>query len=174
MRTGGRSSLRPLTPGARLGEHSGVAEHRTVDRHLPGDDTALLIAALNHAWAWDDSRVNRGLQVVNFFLLALAVLIAAYVSAFNAKNYALAAVIGISGTVLTLAVFAIGSHERKRALDGARALAELQDIVANRLNLDSFHMVRGSTPRRNTIRASFVFALAITLGIASVLYAFIH
>jgi hypothetical protein len=173
-RSGCRSIPLPLTAGARLGEHSGVADRKAADEHPSADDTALLIAALNHAWSWDDARVNRGLQVVSFFLLALAVLISAYVSAINAKNYALAAVIGVSGTVLTGTVFAIGSHERKRAADGARALAELQDIIANRLELDSFRMVHASAPRGNTVRASLVFALASTLGLASVLYALIR
>jgi hypothetical protein len=168
------AAARPLTPGAGLGKHSGVADRKAADEHSPDRDTELLIAALNHAWAWYDARINRGLQVVNFFLLALAVLIAAYVSAINAKHYALAAVIGISGTALTGATFAIGSHQRRRAGDGTRALDELQDLVANRLKLDSFRMVRGRAPARYIVRGSFVFAIATLLGIASVLYALIH
>lgn len=151
-----------------------MADRKAADEHPSGDDTALLIAALNHSWAWNDARINRGLQVVNFFLLALAVLIAAYVSAINAKNYALAVVIGIAGTALTAAVYMIGSHERKRAADGARALAEVQEIIANRLELESFRMVSQSVPGRNTIRVVGVFALAIILSTASVLYALVH
>lgn len=147
---------------------------KSAGEHPSGDDTALLIAALNHAWSWHDARINRGLQVVNFFLLALAVLIATYVSAINAKNYALAVVIGFSGTALTGATFAIGSHQRHRAGDGTRALAELQDRIADRLELDSFRMVHMGMRRRNIVWGRYVFAVGTLLGVASVVYAVIH
>ena len=56
------------------------------------DEPALLIAALDHSWTSYDARLNRGLQVVNYYLIALAILADAYVSAFNAKLWAVAVV----------------------------------------------------------------------------------
>jgi hypothetical protein len=47
-----------------------------------------------------DARINRGLQVINYFIVASAIVATAYVSAINGKQYAIAAVIALSETAL--------------------------------------------------------------------------
>jgi hypothetical protein len=78
-----------------------MADGASLEHPQKDDETALLIAALNHSSASFDARISRGLQVVNYYLVAVAVLANAYVSALNAKLYAVVAVIGLSAVPLT-------------------------------------------------------------------------
>jgi hypothetical protein len=131
-----------LTLGARLGKHSEVVIRKSTDKSPAGDDTALLIAALNHSTAWYEMRIDRGLQVINYFVVAGAVLATAYVSAISGKHYAIAVAVSLSGTALTALAFLIGLRQRHYAAEVEPALAELQGRVADRLNINSFRIVQ--------------------------------
>jgi hypothetical protein len=153
----------------------GSSRHSSKD-----DDTALLIAALEHSWAWYDSRINRGLQVINYYLVAIAVLATAYVSALNAKLYAVAVAIGLSGAVITFVSFAVGFRQRRMATLGEAALAEVQNRLADRLRIEELRMT-GRWPGLGKPLGSpgaalplAAFALAGLLNIAAVFYAVIR
>jgi len=163
-----------LTPPRGLGNHSGVTVPESPDEHPPGDDTALLIAALNHSWAWYDAGYNRGLQVINYFLVAIAVLATAYVSAINGKHYGIAVAIALSGAVLAAVTFTVGHRQRRRAAVGEVALAALQNRVADRLMIDSLRMVGSENRTRFYFPVRLAFGLALLLSVGAVLYALIH
>lgn len=134
---------------------------------MPGDDTALLIASLEHFRTLRESRIERGLQVVNYFLVAAAVLASAYVSAINGKHYGIAVVIALSGTVLTAVTFATGLHQRQLAGRIQPVLAALQDRIADELGID---LIRYSQSQpRNVPRyapAEIAFGLAACSALA--------
>ena len=169
-----RGSL-PIDSRYRLGHYSGVAIPRSPDEHQPEEDTALLIAALNHAWAWYDAQMNRGLQVVNYFFVAGAVLATAYVSAINGKHYAIAAVLALAGIALTTMTFFIGLLVRQSSYPAGPVLEELRQRVVDRLKIESIREIRVPPAIRLARLATPVaVVLALLINVAALLYAVIH
>jgi hypothetical protein len=144
----------------------------------PEDDPALLTTALNHAWAWYDGRSNNALQVLNYYLVATAVLFTAYTSAINGKHYGIAAASALTGLGLTALAFLVGIHEVHGAALAEDALVDLQKRIADMLSLDTICMARSQAGRTRQRRAAI--AIAGTLGlvtlfdISALLYALIQ
>jgi hypothetical protein len=131
-------------------------------RRQKDDESALLIAALDHAWTTYDARLNRGLQTVSYYLIAAAVLANAYVSAFNARLYAVAAVIALTGLALTTVTSAMSFRQRRLASLSEEAMIELQDRVANRLGIGAFRIQRQTRGRSGFRGTPFAY---VALGI---------
>jgi Flp pilus assembly protein TadB len=53
--------------------------------------------ALHHSWDWFALHAAQRMQCVNFFLVAVAFLIAAFVTALTGKHYAVAVAVGLLG-----------------------------------------------------------------------------
>jgi hypothetical protein len=68
----------------------------------------LLTTALDHAWRWYDLRINSGLQILNFYLLAMTVLTAAYVSAFTSRNHVISVAVALAGAAVSASSYMAG------------------------------------------------------------------
>jgi hypothetical protein len=138
----------------------------------PGDETALLIAALDHCWTWYDERSKRAIQAMNFYIVATAILITAYASAINDKHYGFAALLAVSGLVLTAVASTAVLFEVATAGLAEPGLAEMQERVGDRLRTDSMRIARLQGGLRLRLAALIVwFGLATLLDISALVYA---
>jgi hypothetical protein len=145
------------------------------DSEPPGDDAALMAAALEHTWAWYDGRTGRALQVVSFYLVAVAITGSAYTSAITQKDYGVAAALAIGGLGLTALAAAAGLREVNAASRAEPALAELQDRVARRLGIPTIRMISSKVPQRPRRAVTIItITLALLVNTSGLLYALIH
>jgi hypothetical protein len=144
------------------------------------DDQETLAMALDHVWRWYELRHGQGIQVINFFMLAVAVLSAGYVSALNAKLYAAAGAVGLLGMIVSVVVFLVSRRLRDVGKIAEEPIAALQDRLATTLNVDSLRMMSllraTSSPKwwKRTSRLYSVAAMtSVSLGFAAMLYAWL-
>jgi hypothetical protein len=142
------------------------------DEQPPQDDTVLLTAALDHAWAWYDGLSNRAFQIVNYYLVATAIVLAAYTSAINGKNNGLAVALAIAGLMFTAIATSGSLYEVINGGQALPALDRLQARIADRLNLEEIRMARSHPGNaRRAAGAVFIFGLLTLADISALIYA---
>jgi hypothetical protein len=141
------------------------------------DDTALLVAALDHSWTWYDEHMKRVFQLINFFIVATALLATAYANSINKKQYGFAVALAVVGLVLLAVASVSALNQAEAAARADEPLCEMQDRIALRLEVgrpkaDSFRMVQYQKGLRYTApAAAIIIVLAALLFIAALTYA---
>jgi hypothetical protein len=133
--------------------------------------------ALEHARAWFTLHAGQRMQLVNFFLAAVAFLTAAYVAAFDGKAYALASAVALIGLLICVAFNRLEIRTRELVVAGEEAIRRLERLLAQRVGVPEVELIhRVETPRRRFTSYSAVIpviqwfaALAYLTGAA---YAF--
>jgi hypothetical protein len=153
-----------------------MAASKPLDEEPLGDDTALLTTALNHYWAWHDGRSQRAFQILNYYLVASAILFTAYASAINGKHYGIAATIAAAGLGFTALTAVAELYEVNAAAQAEPALTELQNRMAGRLRIDPIRMTKFQAREagQRRVGVAVTFGLATLLSISALLYALIR
>src|SRR3954453_9742076 len=105
----------------------------------PSDKDFLKIA-FDYAWNWTNAYYDTRLRAVQFYVTGNAFLVAGYVASL-ASRPGIAAAIALVGTASSLAFFAIDRATKRYVGIGEKALAELEDRVADELNIDSLRLI---------------------------------
>lgn len=143
----------------------------------PDDDVTVLATALDHVLRLYEFRITSGLQVLNYFLLASAILSAAYVSALNDRLFGVAGVVATVGFAASGATYIAGRRQSDMAQLAAEPLKEFQARLAAELNMDSLRVVERyrneRTPRwyGGRITAHLIFPMMAAICLAAVAYA---
>jgi beta-lactamase regulating signal transducer with metallopeptidase domain len=149
------------------------------------DNTALLSAALNHAWTWYDEHMKRVFQLVNFYIVATALLVTAYANSINKKQYGFAVALAIAGLVITAIASASALNQANAASKADKPLREMQDRIASKLETST---LEAGTPETSSFRivdhqggirynpwvASIMVVLAAGLFVVALIYATRH
>jgi hypothetical protein len=143
--------------------------------HPPGDDTALLTAALNHSWTWYDEHMKRVFQLINFFIVATALLVTAYANSINGKHYGFAIALAVVGLVLTAIASASALNQATAGGKAQDALRDMEGRIADRLDADSIRIVKHQGGIRHTpVTAGITVGLAAALFVSALIYAAIQ
>ena len=134
---------------------------------------ALLTAALDHYWAWYDGRSQRAFQILNYYLVGTAILLAAYTSAINGNHDGIAAAIAAAGLRFTVLTALSELYEVYAASLAEVPLTELRSRVTGRLGIDATRITafHGQIAQQRRVGIALTFGLSAVLDISALLYA---
>lgn len=97
--------------------------------------------AVEHAWSWFELHANQRLQMFNFWLISVAFLAAAYVTALTASHEPLACVVAVLGFALSVCFHRLERRTRGLVRIGEAALEELEERLARRTGVEEMRIV---------------------------------
>jgi hypothetical protein len=145
-----------------------------------GDDDVLLLAAIEYLRSYSETRRAQRLQVINYFVVSIAFLTAAYASALSNKLNILAGAIPILVACIA-AVFWWSDRATRSYLHLTdEPLLILERRLASRLSVPGLNLTERSMTlaktRRNSpsLLVTLMYLLAIIVATASAIIAFVR
>jgi hypothetical protein len=97
--------------------------------------------ALDHAWGWFALHADHRMKSVNFFIITIAFLTAAFVTAIRFGHPLSGIGVSAAGLILTICFSRIEQRIRELLKASEEALKPLQDMLAKRTAIDAFKML---------------------------------
>jgi hypothetical protein len=147
------------------------------DRDQEHSKAFLLATALDHSWRWYDLRINSGLQILNFYLLAMTVLTAAYVSAFTSRNHVISVAVALAGAAVSASSYMAGVRQDHVARMALPSIEEAENRLAVALDIDSLRLAEQYRVQRRLsayairVIAYFVYPAIIVVCVVAGIYA---
>lgn len=112
---------------------------RLVSKQIEGGASAMLVdKGLDHAWQWFSLHASHRMQAVDFFLVAVAFLSAAYVSALHFGLPAVAAGVAVLGVMASVCFYLFETRIRELLKAGEAALKPAQRALAELTGVAEF------------------------------------
>ena len=99
-------------------------------------------AALEHAWQWFPLHARQRMQCVNFFLVAVAFLAAAFVTALKDKHYAVAMGVGLLGAWLSWWFHRLDLRTKELVEAGQAVLRHSQRRLATQTGIEELEILK--------------------------------
>jgi hypothetical protein len=100
--------------------------------------------AAEHAWRWFALHANQRMQIINYFLVVLALVVAGYGAAIEAENALVARVIVAAGLVMTGAFYTLERRTRHLVKLAEQPLKELERRMSVDADLATLTMTSGA------------------------------
>lgn len=142
------------------------------------NELSMLQTAITHAQSWVELHANQRQNLFNFFLIAVAFLFNAYVSAINGHHHFLAGLISLLGAIISLTFMSMDLRNRDLTRAGEVTLKDLENRIADWYNLPSIRIVEAvDKPRHSWLSMGKMMRIVhIVMGVtflAATAYAFV-
>ncbi|WP_156891542.1 hypothetical protein [Agromyces subbeticus] len=109
---------------------------RDLDEKIKAEELAL-----SHAWAWFALHAGQRMQVINYYLITIALILAGYGVAFQSQNFLIAATVALAGLGVSVAFWMLDRRTKELVKAAEVPLRELQRRLAVRTSLPTLTLV---------------------------------
>lgn len=125
---------------------------------------------MDHAWSWFTLHAGQRMQVINFFLVSLALVIAGFGAAYQADSRPLTLIISAVGTAMSLSFLMLEIRTRALVKIAEQALRVLEEDLSREVRIPAMRFVLlADEPSHKQV--SYSTAIRLLMGASIVLLA---
>jgi hypothetical protein len=118
------------------------------DQHQ--NETELLLRdVLDHSWKWFELHASQRMQLINYFLVAVAFLSAAYAAGLRDDAPEVSAAVSVLGVILSVCFQRIEARTRQLIKLGEQSMNEVETIMKYQFELSNIMLVQRAEEQRS-------------------------